>query len=322
MSDPVVSIVVNSFQTERYIATCLESVLALRGPWPFEVIVIDDCSTDRSSEIAEQFAARDERVRVLRNPVNVNAAASVNRAFAVARGRYIARLDSDDVYRADFLEKTIPVFESNPGVGLVYGDIAMMDQDGVPSRDANHLAARRLGRPAICRELETLMIENIIPAPATIARREAWDAVLPVPAGRNFLDWYCTLNMARRWDFAFVDAILADYRIHPGNMHKAMTREKYGEQITWLNLNEIFACEDFGGRRSEVKGRVFARNYLVLADKYFGFGMNADARRCYLGALRHQPRLALEQPRMLRLLAASMIPRAWYEGVKRALRTS
>lgn len=320
MFEPVVSIVVNSFQTERYIAACLESVLALRGSWPFEVIVIDDCSTDRSAEIAEAFAARDARVRVMRNPVNVNAAASVNRAFAEARGRYIARLDSDDLYRPDFLEKTIPLFESNPGVGLVYGDIAMMDQDGVPSRDSNRLAERRLGRPAITRELEPLMIENIIPAPATIARREAWDSVLPIPEGRNFLDWYCTLNMARRWDFAFVDAILADYRLHPGNMHKAMTREMYGERITWLNLNEIFAHEDFGGRRDEVRARVFARNYLVLADKYFGFGMNADARRCYLGALRHQPRLALEQPRVLRLLAASLVPRTLYDGIKQRLR--
>lgn len=317
MSEPVVSIVVNAFQTERYIAACLDSVLALRGPWSLEVIVIDDCSKDRSAEIAEQYAARDARVRVLRNPVNVNAAASVNRAFAEARGRYIARLDSDDLYRPDFLEKTIPVFEANPNVGLVYGDIAMMDQDGAPSAHTNDLVARRHGRPMIGRELEPLMIGNFIPAPSTIARRDAWLGVLPIPEGRNFLDWYCTLNMARRWDFAFVDGVLADYRLHPGNMHKAMVREKYGEQITWLNLDEIFAAEDFDGRREEVKACVYASNYLVLADNYFGMGMNMDARRCYLGALRHRPALAVEQPRVLRLLAATLVPRSWYDGMKK-----
>ena len=318
MEPPELSIVVNAYNTERYIAACLQSIFALEDAPTMEVIVIDDCSTDSTEQVVRGFD--DPRLIYLRNEVNLNAAASVNIAMAKARGRYIARIDSDDEYRPHYLKRTLPLLREHPKVGLVYGDVAYMDEEGKLNGGTGGVASRRQGRPAIANELVPLMYDNFIPAATMIARREAWQDVLPVPDGRNFCDWYWTLNMARRWDFAFVDEILAKYRLHPGNMHKDMVRQKYGETITFLNLEEIFARENFGSGHQRLKSDVFAVQAVQLAGKYFGLDMMQDARRCYLNALTQKKSLLLTDPVLVRRMLATFLPGMIYHKLKQVIR--
>jgi len=315
---PELSIVVNAYNTERFIAACLRSIFALEDAPTMEVIVIDDCSTDGTEQVVRSFD--DSRLIYLRNEVNLNAAASVNIAMAKARGRYIARIDSDDEYRPHYLKQTLPLLRENSNVGLVYGDVAYIDEAGRLNGGTGGVASRRQGRPAIANELVPLMYDNFIPAATMLARRETWQDVLPVPEGRNFCDWYWTLNMARGWDFAFVDAILANYRLHPGNMHKDMVRQKYGETITFLNLEEIFVRENFGPRHQQLKSDVFAVQAAQLAGKYFGLDMMQDARRCYLAALTHKKGLLLTDLVLVRRLLATFIPGKIYHKLKQVIR--
>ena len=318
METPELSIVVNAYNTERYIAACLRSIFALEDAPTMEVIVIDDCSTDGTEQVVRGFD--DPRLIYLRNEVNLNAAASVNIAMAKARGRYIARIDSDDEYRPHYLKRTLPFLREHPNVGLVYGDVAYMDETGRLNGGTAEVGSRRQGRPAIANELVPLMYDNFIPAATMIARREAWQDVLPVPEGRNFCDWYWTLNMARRWDFAFVDEVLSNYRLHPGNMHKDMVRQKYGETITFLNLEEIFAKEDFGPSHQRLKAEVFALQFKTLGLKYFGFGMMPDARRCLKAVVRWHPSSALADPALARIWLASFLPIHLYAWLKRRVK--
>ena len=315
MEPPELSIIVNAYNTERYIAACLRSIFALEEAPTMEVIVIDDCSTDGTEQVVRSFD--DPRLIYLRNEVNLNAAASVNIAMARARGRYIARIDSDDEYCPQYLKRTLPILRESPNVGLVYGDVAFMDEEGRLNGGTADVASRRQGRPVIARELVPLMYDNFIPAATMIARREAWQDVLPVPEGRNFCDWYWTLNMARKWNFAFVDEVLANYRLHPGNMHKDMIRQKYGETITFLNLEEIFLKENFGPSHGRLKAEVFASQFRTLGLKYFGFGMMPDARRCLRAAMCCHPVSVLTNPKQMRLWLASFIPPSFYSGLKR-----
>jgi glycosyltransferase involved in cell wall biosynthesis len=307
-SAPEVSFVVNAFNTEGFIAACLNSIFALQDAPEFEVIVIDDCSTDGTAAVVKGFT--DPRLIYLRNEVNLNAAASVNIAFAKARGQFIARIDSDDEYRPHFLNQTLPILREHPNVGVVFGEIELMSANGQLQGAFGDVAKRRAGRPLIGRELQHLLLDNYIPAPGTIARRAAWDSALPVPAGRNFCDWYLTLNMARKWDFAFVDEVLANYRLHPGNMHKAMLREKYGETITWLNLDEIFAAEHFGDGHQALKDEAYATHSAILGQRYYGMHMMSDARRCLQGALRRMPSWLWKKPQLAKWWLFSWVPTA------------
>lgn len=310
MPTPELSIVVNAYNTERYVGACLDSIFALQDAPEMEVILIDDCSTDGTEQVVRRCT--DPRLIYLRNAQNLNAAASVNLAMAKARGQFIARIDSDDTYCPHFLSRSLPLLRQNPQVGLVYADVAYMEADGQLNGGTASVGARRQARPPIARELVPLLFDNFIPAATIIARREAWADVLPVPAGRNFCDWYWTLNMARRWDFAFIDEVLAHYRLHPGNMHKDMVRQKYGETITWQNLAEIFAKEDFGPQHQALHAAVHATQARNLGIQYFGFAMLADARRCFTKALRHQPSRFLTDPQLVRLWCATFLPQTLY----------
>ena len=110
----MVSLIVPVYQVEAYLPACLDSVLAQTCP-PWECILIDDGSFDRSGEICDAYAAADARFRVIRQ-ANGGVSAARNTGLAAAKGDYVAFLDSDDRLTPDFLERLLPSMEA--GVDL------------------------------------------------------------------------------------------------------------------------------------------------------------------------------------------------------------
>jgi glycosyltransferase involved in cell wall biosynthesis len=316
MSQPLISFCVTTYNTENYISDCLDSILNQEGGYDFEIIIVDDASTDRTEEVFKAYKD-DNRIRYIRHAQNQGAFVTVNRGFEEAQGQFIARIDSDDRYRSNFLASTIPILEQYPEVGLVYGDIAMIDESGTITSSGNNV--RRNNRKSKGNELIPLLIENYLPAPTTIAKREAWADALPVPDGYNFCDWYLSLGIAKRWEFFYIDSVLADYRIHNQNMHRAMTRDKMGERITFQVLDRIFAELERQAEKEEVRDKVYANHYLILADKYFGSQMNNDARRCYLKAIYYQPTLSLNLA-ILRHFTGAVIGKNLYNNSKKIVK--
>ena len=103
---PLISIITPNYNCARFIAQTIESVLA-QTHTDWEMLIVDDCSTDGSYEIALEYAARDPRIKVMRNERNSGAAVSRNRALDAAQGEYIAFLDSDDLWEPCKLERQI-----------------------------------------------------------------------------------------------------------------------------------------------------------------------------------------------------------------------
>ncbi|MBD2567398.1 glycosyltransferase family 2 protein [Anabaena lutea] len=117
--NPVVSVIIPAYNTEKYIGKAIESVLQQTLD-NLEIIVVDDASTDATLALAKSFS--DPRVKVLTNPENLGAAAARNRAIRAATGKWIALLDSDDWYAPYRLEKLLAVANSQP-VDMVADDI-------------------------------------------------------------------------------------------------------------------------------------------------------------------------------------------------------
>jgi glycosyltransferase involved in cell wall biosynthesis len=308
--EPLVSFVVPSYNYGAYVGQTIAAALAQDAPGPVEVVVIDDASTDDSVAVIEGFRG-DGRVRFWRHARNQGHVATINEGFARARGRYVARIDSDDRHRPAFLRETLPVLERDPGVGLVFGDVALVDAAGrLEAERAPSLPGHPGGR---LDALRPLLSRNFVPAPTTIGRREAWADALPIPAGLGFSDWYLSLWIARRWAFHYVPRTLADYRVHPASLHHRMIRDRSEEATVFRLLDRLLAEEPrLGGERAAVH----AAQYRMLGDKYFGCGMTADARRCYLRALRLDPGRALGGG-LPRRLAATFVGAAAYGRAKR-----
>ena len=126
----LVSIITPNYNCARFIAQTIESVLA-QTHTDWEMLIVDDCSTDGSYEIALEYAARDPRIKVMRNERNSGAAVSRNRALDAAQGEYIAFLDSDDLWEPCKLERQI-AFMSQNACAFSYTRYDLIDEDGSP----------------------------------------------------------------------------------------------------------------------------------------------------------------------------------------------
>ena len=200
----------------------------------------------------------------------------------------------------------------------MYGEAALINDEGkliAGCSDRQHGGKHFKG----C-ELIELLQENFICAPTIIARRDCFLRQLPVPSHLAFHDWYFTLKMAREVEFYFIPSILAEYRVHAGNLHSKIVLNKTEEpSIVWM-LDQVYSSEErtpeLQQKKRRAKRRVYGRQYCTLADKYFGAFMNEDARRCYSEAIRQQPQL-LWGPGIARRFAATLIGRSFYEHCKR-----
>jgi glycosyltransferase involved in cell wall biosynthesis len=123
---PMVSVLMTAYNREKYISEAIESVLASTYK-DFELVIVDDCSSDKTVEIAKQYEAKDNRVKVFVNEKNLGDYPNRNKAASYGRGTYLKYLDSDDVMRNDCLEKMVSQMELCPECAF-----------GISSRSLNH----------------------------------------------------------------------------------------------------------------------------------------------------------------------------------------
>jgi glycosyltransferase involved in cell wall biosynthesis len=311
---PRLSVVIPSFNYGRYLDDCLESIFSQVDAPEFEVIVVDDGSTDDT--MARLEAWRRPSLRVVRRAQNRGHVATINEGLPLVRGAIVARLDPDDRYRPHFMAAVCDTFDRHPDVGLVFGNAGIIDGSGTQTgnttprpHNADHKGS----------QFFALLERNFICAPTVAARREVWLESLPVPDGLAFHDWYFTLLASRKWDFYFIDDVIADYRVHNANHHSAISANGSEERsVLWL-LDKIFAEAEpdpqIEAAKQRLKRQVYAAHYLDFAEKYFWFRKQADARRCYAAAFRRAPARFVHAG-VLRRFAATLASRRLYDTLK------
>jgi hypothetical protein len=133
-STPAISVLMPVYNAGRFLAPALESVLAQTFP-DFELIAIDDGSSDGSAEVLAEFAARDRRLRVFTQK-NQGIVTTLNRAIELARATLVARMDADDLSRPDRFAKQVAYLSQHPEVAAVSGAMDYIDEGGTYLRTA------------------------------------------------------------------------------------------------------------------------------------------------------------------------------------------
>ncbi|HYM59283.1 MAG TPA: glycosyltransferase family A protein [Thermoanaerobaculia bacterium] len=128
---PRVTVLMPVFNREEFVGAAIESVLA-QDFADFEVLIVDDASTDRTPEILRTWAAKDDRIVVITAQQHLGIAGAPNLGLRHARAEYVARLDSDDLMMPDRLAAQAAVLERHPEVVLVSSAYEMMDREGHP----------------------------------------------------------------------------------------------------------------------------------------------------------------------------------------------
>jgi len=124
----MVSIVMPAWNSEKFISESIDSVLA-QNYENFELLVVDDCSVDSTSEIVMKYVKADNRVKMISLQENSGPAVARNSAIEAATGRYIAFLDSDDLWYPEKLERQIEFLKNN-NIALTYSGYDVLDEDG------------------------------------------------------------------------------------------------------------------------------------------------------------------------------------------------
>ncbi|MEC2159784.1 glycosyltransferase [Virgibacillus halodenitrificans] len=127
---PKISVIMGVYNGEKYLHDAVLSILNQTFK-DFELIICDDGSSDKSLEIINDFRKQDKRVVLLRNQRNIGLASSLNKCIEVAKGKYIARMDCDDLSLEDRFEKQVVFLENNPDIDIVGGQVNLFDGDGI-----------------------------------------------------------------------------------------------------------------------------------------------------------------------------------------------
>ena len=114
---PDISVIMSVYNGEAYLAEAVESIINQTFK-NWELIVINDCSTDSTAEILSSFALKDKRIKVYTNEVNLKLPSSLNKAISLSNGKYVARMDADDICLPERLEKQFKFMEENRDVAL------------------------------------------------------------------------------------------------------------------------------------------------------------------------------------------------------------
>lgn len=164
---PLVSVVMPSYNAEAFLEAAIRSVVG-QTMADLELIVIDDCSKDRSYEIALEQARKDPRICVLRNEVNSGVAKTRNRGIELARGSYIAFLDSDDIWHREKLQRQLQKMQET-GAGICYCSYAIIGASGSKVR-GDYLVPEQV-------TFGDILKENCIQCSAMLIRAEIVKAI-------------------------------------------------------------------------------------------------------------------------------------------------
>ncbi len=216
-----VSVVIPTYNNEGTIAAAVESAMAQRFEGGFEVIVVNDGSTDRTAEVLRGFG---DRIKVVAQP-NRGCAAARNTAARNSTGKYLAFLDADDEWLPEKLAKTVSTLEGDSNCGLAYSDAAAVESRGAPRNHA-YIPAAYSREPS----LDDLLREWwwILPS-AAVMRRSIFDrcggfAEEFGPRGYGGSDVLMWIRARDRAPFRFVPEQLVHYQVSdlPGYLAKRM----------------------------------------------------------------------------------------------------
>lgn len=225
---PQVSVALCVHNGARFLAAQLDSILAQRDV-TLEVVAVDDASTDASLALLEDYARRDGRIRVHRNPATLGITRSFERAMSLCTAPFLAPSDQDDVWAPDKLATLLAAIGP---ADLAYGDSAYIDEAGQPS-------GRRISDDLDMlhgREPLKFAFANSVSGHALLVRRSLFEEARPLPA-ELYYDWVLALFAAARGGVVYVERPLVQFRRHTqacSSLGKACAPREADRYRAWL----------------------------------------------------------------------------------------
>ena len=228
MTNPIISVLLPVYNAEHYIYESINSILK-QTVTNFEFIIIDDCSTDNSLEIIKLFD--DKRILVFKNEKNLGISETLNFGVSKAKGKYIARMDADDVACVDKFENQLKVFSENKKLVVCGTNAYVLGTSNVIKVPENHQDI-----------LEGFFVKNMIIHPTVMIRKDVFDQLKYEKEDEPAEDFSLWTKLILRGAFYNIQKPLLHYRIHQesiSSIHKTYQKQKHATSIFnfFLSLN-------------------------------------------------------------------------------------
>lgn len=216
---PLVSIILPNYNNARYVAEAIESVLK-QTYTNWELIVIDDGSSDNSVEIIQKVIYRDERIKLIINPVNKGVSASRNEGLKTCKGDFVCFLDSDDIFLPNKLTDQVEYLLQNNTIGLVYSNQLVGDEK------LSIIGKSEYFMPSMAIK-EFMSIRNLFSTLCVMIRRELIKQVgyfdIKLIGGE---DWDYWIRCSEKTTFYHLKRDVAIYRQHSAQSHNNIVKMK------------------------------------------------------------------------------------------------
>jgi len=275
---PIVSIITPSFNQARYLEQTIQSVLTQDYPH-IEYLVIDGGSTDSSVELIKKY---EDRFAYWISEKDSGQAEAINKGLSRAKGQIIAWLNSDDYYLPHTVSGVVRVFEENPDLVMVYGNMLAVDEQG---QTINLLKYKQLS-------LEDLLCFQIIGQPSTFFRRTALEKAGLLDTSLHFLlDHHLWLRIAQQGGILHVPQTWSAARYHAGAKNRAKAAE-FGREAFRI-LDWVKSQPGLMEAVSRVERRARASVQRVDARYLLDGGQSWPALKAWIRALLIHPPTAL-----------------------------
>lgn len=238
MPRPKISIIIPSYNRAEYVSATLDSILAQTYK-DFEIVFIDDGSTDDTEKILQKYVSKDYRVKYFKQ-LNSERAIARTYGMGLAMGDYICLVDSDDIWYPNKLEVQLKVMEADPKIILSYASVNRIDMQGNRTMTAARQHEGYTGWVFF-----ELLKRNFIPSVTPMFRKEVLKKVKD--QNTNFIpyeDWDFWLRLSREGKFYHIITPLGDYRLHPGQSVQNVNAERI-EKVTLAVLENNTSLENF-----------------------------------------------------------------------------
>jgi len=247
ISTPLVSVITPVYNREKYLAKCIESILNQTYE-NFEFIIIDDNSSDLTVNIIKDYLLRDSRIKFLENNKNLGATLSFNRGLDIAKGKYIARMDSDDISFPDRFKKQVDIFESWHDLEVLGTGAVLIDHK------ENEIGRKQF--PSNFKKISNIIKTgvpvfdpSVMMRSSTLKEINGFDNRL-APAD----DYHLWLTLFKQKKIiSNIDDYLIKYRLHDSNLSKVASREQLQKSFLALKIyNSNFSTDEFFNQKNHL----------------------------------------------------------------------
>lgn len=243
----MVSVLMSCYNHEKFVGEAIESVLDQTFP-DFEFIILDNGSTDGSTQIIEDYEKEDDRIRAIFHKKNLGIPRALNELIDSARGKFLARIDSDDVWMEGKLQKQLEIMEQDDNL-IIWTEADLIDGDSISTGKKFTERYENLKRDGDI--FDQLLAGNYIFCSSMMYKRENLEGIRYNEDIRNLNDHKFNLDLSYRYKYYFIPETLSKYRLHGGN---TIFSDMEGWYKDYMAIGKFIARE-YGDRLSSSQNK-------------------------------------------------------------------